>query len=161
MQVARELADQGYPREAGPGVYDIHSPRVPSANEAAELLRIGLKAIPAERLWVNPDCGLRTRAWPETRASLENLVAAARTVRTEPAASRPPRPYAPWRLSRSFRQGTGCQPPLRTLRRALSSTRSAATSGGFAEPRSNLAPRASTASAVSNSTSTSALISGR
>ncbi|MER5490555.1 5-methyltetrahydropteroyltriglutamate--homocysteine S-methyltransferase [Streptomyces sp. NPDC002490] len=83
MQVARELAAHGYPREAGPGVYDIHSPRVPSAEEAAELLRTGLEAIPAERLWVNPDCGLKTRGWPETRASLENLVTAARTVRGE------------------------------------------------------------------------------
>ncbi|MCE3035882.1 5-methyltetrahydropteroyltriglutamate--homocysteine S-methyltransferase [Streptomyces sp. CMSTAAHL-2] len=83
MQVARELADHGYPREAGPGVYDIHSPRVPSAEEAAGLLRTGLGAIPAERLWVNPDCGLKTRGWPETRASLENLVTAARTVRQE------------------------------------------------------------------------------
>ncbi|SER71831.1 5-methyltetrahydropteroyltriglutamate--homocysteine S-methyltransferase [Streptomyces qinglanensis] len=81
MQVAHELAEHGYPREAGPGVYDIHSPRVPGAEEAAALLRKGLEAIPAERLWVNPDCGLKTRGWPETRASLENLVAAARTVR--------------------------------------------------------------------------------
>ncbi|MET9255050.1 5-methyltetrahydropteroyltriglutamate--homocysteine S-methyltransferase [Streptomyces sp. NPDC003717] len=87
MQVARELAAHGYPREAGPGVYDIHSPRVPSAEEAAALLRTGLKAIPAERLWVNPDCGLKTRGWPETRASLENLVTAARTVRDELPAS--------------------------------------------------------------------------
>ncbi|MFI6334091.1 5-methyltetrahydropteroyltriglutamate--homocysteine S-methyltransferase [Streptomyces sp. NPDC050535] len=87
MQVARELAEHGYPREAGPGVYDIHSPRVPSADEASALLRKGLEAIPAERLWVNPDCGLKTRGWPETRASLENLVAAARTVRTELAGS--------------------------------------------------------------------------
>ncbi|MFD8214125.1 5-methyltetrahydropteroyltriglutamate--homocysteine S-methyltransferase [Streptomyces sp. NPDC059697] len=87
MQVARELAEHRYPREAGPGVYDIHSPRVPGADEAAALLRKGLEAIPAERLWVNPDCGLKTRAWPETRASLENLVTAARTVRTELSAS--------------------------------------------------------------------------
>ncbi|WP_327227557.1 5-methyltetrahydropteroyltriglutamate--homocysteine S-methyltransferase [Streptomyces platensis] len=87
MQVARELAAHGYPREAGPGVYDIHSPRIPSADETAALLRKGLEAIPAERLWVNPDCGLKTRGWPETRASLENLVAAARTVRTELADS--------------------------------------------------------------------------
>ncbi|MGN5632224.1 5-methyltetrahydropteroyltriglutamate--homocysteine S-methyltransferase [Streptomyces sp. AC154] len=87
MQVARELAAHGYPREAGPGVYDIHSPRVPDADEAAALLRKGLKAIPAERLWVNPDCGLKTRGWFETRASLENLVAAARTVRGELPAS--------------------------------------------------------------------------
>ena len=87
MQVARELAEHGYPREAGPGVYDIHSPRVPSAAEAAALLRKGLEAIPAERLWVNPDCGLKTRGWPETRASLENLVGAAHTVREELAGS--------------------------------------------------------------------------
>ncbi|MEU5951432.1 5-methyltetrahydropteroyltriglutamate--homocysteine S-methyltransferase [Streptomyces sp. NPDC047525] len=88
MQVARELAEHGYPREAGPGVYDIHSPRVPSTEEAAALLRKGLEAIPAERLWVNPDCGLKTRGWPETKASLENLVAAAREVRAElPAGS--------------------------------------------------------------------------
>ncbi|WP_329545152.1 5-methyltetrahydropteroyltriglutamate--homocysteine S-methyltransferase [Streptomyces sp. NBC_01356] len=87
MQVARELAEHGYPREAGPGVYDIHSPRVPSTEEAAALLRKGLEAIPAERLWVNPDCGLKTRGWPETRASLENLVAAARMIRTELAGS--------------------------------------------------------------------------
>ena len=87
MQVARELAEHGYPREAGPGVYDIHSPRVPSTAEAAALLRKGLEAIPAERLWVNPDCGLKTRGWSETSASLENLVAAARTVREELAGS--------------------------------------------------------------------------
>ncbi|MFF4433726.1 5-methyltetrahydropteroyltriglutamate--homocysteine S-methyltransferase [Streptomyces sp. NPDC001513] len=83
MQVATELAEHGYPREAGPGVWDIHSPRIPSAAEAAALLRKGLEAIPAERLWVNPDCGLKTRGWTETRASLENLVAAAREVRAE------------------------------------------------------------------------------
>ncbi|WP_326686858.1 MULTISPECIES: 5-methyltetrahydropteroyltriglutamate--homocysteine S-methyltransferase [unclassified Streptomyces] len=83
MQVARELASHGYPREAGPGVYDIHSPRVPGAGEAAALLRKGLEAIPADRLWVNPDCGLKTRAWPETRESLRNLVTAAHTVRAE------------------------------------------------------------------------------
>ncbi|WP_269854839.1 5-methyltetrahydropteroyltriglutamate--homocysteine S-methyltransferase [Streptomyces sp. RPT161] len=83
MQVAHELAAHGYPREAGPGVYDIHSPRVPSAQEVAALLRTALKAIPAERLWVNPDCGLKTRGWPETRDSLESLVTAARTVRAE------------------------------------------------------------------------------
>jgi 5-methyltetrahydropteroyltriglutamate--homocysteine methyltransferase len=81
MQVARELAAHGYPREAGPGVYDIHSPRVPRAQEAAVLLRTGLKAIPPERLWVNPDCGLKTRGWPEVRAALANLVSAAREVR--------------------------------------------------------------------------------
>ncbi|MGH3324539.1 MAG: 5-methyltetrahydropteroyltriglutamate--homocysteine S-methyltransferase, partial [Streptomyces sp.] len=83
MQVADELATVGYPREVGPGVHDIHSPRVPSADEVAALLRKGLGAIPAERLWVNPDCGLKTRGWPEVRAALEHLAAAARTVRSE------------------------------------------------------------------------------
>ncbi|MFJ9641507.1 5-methyltetrahydropteroyltriglutamate--homocysteine S-methyltransferase [Streptomyces sp. NPDC004244] len=87
MRVARELASHGYPREAGPGVWDVHSPRVPSTDEATALLRKALEAIPAERLWVNPDCGLKTRGWPETRASLEHLVAAARTVRAELGAS--------------------------------------------------------------------------
>jgi 5-methyltetrahydropteroyltriglutamate--homocysteine methyltransferase len=81
MQIAGELAAADYPREVGPGVYDIHSPRVPSTDEAADLIRQALRAIPAERLWVNPDCGLKTRGWPEVRASLENLTAAARAVR--------------------------------------------------------------------------------
>lgn len=81
MQVASELATAGYPREVGPGVYDIHSPRVPGVAEATALLCMGLDAIPVERLWVNPDCGLKTRGWPEVRAALENLVAAAREIR--------------------------------------------------------------------------------
>ncbi|QKW17932.1 5-methyltetrahydropteroyltriglutamate--homocysteine S-methyltransferase [Kitasatospora sp. NA04385] len=83
MQVARELAEAGYLAEVGPGVWDIHSPRVPSTEEALGLLRAGLAAIPVERLWVNPDCGLKTRGWPETRASIDSLVAAARTLRAE------------------------------------------------------------------------------
>ncbi|MFD0400534.1 5-methyltetrahydropteroyltriglutamate--homocysteine S-methyltransferase [Kitasatospora sp. NPDC127121] len=83
MEVAGELAGAGYPREVGPGVWDIHSPRVPSTEEAVELLRAGLAAIPAERLWVNPDCGLKTRGWTETRASLDSLVGAARHLRAE------------------------------------------------------------------------------
>ncbi|SEG47970.1 methionine synthase (B12-independent) [Actinacidiphila yanglinensis] len=86
MQVADELAAHGYPREAGPGIYDIHSPRVPGTAELTALLRQGLAAIPAERLWANPDCGLKTRGWPEARTSLEHLVAAAREVRAELAA---------------------------------------------------------------------------
>nr|BEK70176.1 5-methyltetrahydropteroyltriglutamate--homocysteine S-methyltransferase [Kitasatospora purpeofusca] len=83
MQVAGELAAAGYPREVGPGVWDIHSPRVPSTEEALALLWAGLAAIPAERLWVNPDCGLKTRGWAETRASLDSLVGAARRLREE------------------------------------------------------------------------------
>ena len=83
MQVAHELAEAGYPREVGPGVYDIHSPRVPSADELVALLRTGLEGIPAGRLWVNPDCGLKTRGWNETRTSLEHLVTAAHRLRGE------------------------------------------------------------------------------
>jgi 5-methyltetrahydropteroyltriglutamate--homocysteine methyltransferase len=83
MRIADELAAAGYPREVGPGVYDIHSPRVPDVAEVAALLRKGMAAIPPDRMWANPDCGLKTRGWPEVRASLENLVAAAGQVRTE------------------------------------------------------------------------------
>ena len=72
-----------YPNDIGPGVYDIHSPRVPQASEMANLLRKAAKRIPAERLWVNPDCGLKTRGWPETEAALIHMVTAARQLRAE------------------------------------------------------------------------------
>ncbi|MCJ2164738.1 MULTISPECIES: 5-methyltetrahydropteroyltriglutamate--homocysteine S-methyltransferase [unclassified Pseudodesulfovibrio] len=72
-----------YPAEIGPGVYDIHSPRIPDTDEIYSLLTKALKVIPAERLWVNPDCGLKTRAWPETTASLGNMVRAAARLRRE------------------------------------------------------------------------------
>lgn len=81
MEIAGELAAAGYRREVGPGVYDIHSPRVPSEREISDLIDRALRVLPAERLWVNPDCGLKTRAPGEVRAALENLVAAARRVR--------------------------------------------------------------------------------
>jgi 5-methyltetrahydropteroyltriglutamate--homocysteine methyltransferase len=70
-----------YPNEIGPGVYDIHSPRVPDQSEMTRLLEKACSVIPPERLWVNPDCGLKTRAWPETEAALKNMVAAARAMR--------------------------------------------------------------------------------
>jgi 5-methyltetrahydropteroyltriglutamate--homocysteine methyltransferase len=72
-----------YPADIGPGVYDIHSPRVPSTDEVHSLLQKALAVIPARRLWVNPDCGLKTRAWPETLASLGNMVQAAHRLRDE------------------------------------------------------------------------------
>ncbi|MDH4653381.1 MULTISPECIES: 5-methyltetrahydropteroyltriglutamate--homocysteine S-methyltransferase [unclassified Pseudomonas] len=72
-----------YPNEIGPGVYDIHSPRVPGKDEIIKLLRKAAQRVPAERLWVNPDCGLKTRAWPETEAALVNMVAAANELRAE------------------------------------------------------------------------------
>ncbi|SDT34997.1 5-methyltetrahydropteroyltriglutamate--homocysteine S-methyltransferase [Pseudomonas prosekii] len=72
-----------YPNDIGPGVYDIHSPRVPDTAEMVKLMSKAVQRIPAERLWVNPDCGLKTRAWPETEAALVNMVAAARQLRSQ------------------------------------------------------------------------------
>jgi len=72
-----------YPAEIGPGVYDIHSPRVPDEKEITALLRKALSVIPADRLWVNPDCGLKTRAWAEVMPSLRNMVGAALRLRRE------------------------------------------------------------------------------
>lgn len=83
MEVLPELAEYGFDRGVGPGVWDIHSPRVPSVEELVELIKAAVASIPAERLWVNPDCGLKTRAYPETIATLENLVAATKIVRAE------------------------------------------------------------------------------
>ena len=81
MEVLDDLNSVGFANSVGPGVYDIHSPRVPSTDEIATSLRAALKAVPAERLWVNPDCGLKTRNPEEVSASLANLVAATREVR--------------------------------------------------------------------------------
>ena len=81
MEVLDDLNAVGFSNSVGPGVYDIHSPRVPSTDEIATSLRAALKAVPAERLWVNPDCGLKTRNSDEVEASLANLVAATKEVR--------------------------------------------------------------------------------
>ncbi|SFD35646.1 5-methyltetrahydropteroyltriglutamate--homocysteine S-methyltransferase [Pragia fontium] len=81
MELLEAFESFEYPNEIGPGVYDIHSPNVPSVEWIEDLLRRAAQRIPAERLWVNPDCGLKTRAWPETRQSLENMVQAARILR--------------------------------------------------------------------------------
>jgi 5-methyltetrahydropteroyltriglutamate--homocysteine methyltransferase len=70
-----------YPNEIGPGVYDIHSPRVPETVEMTQLLSLARERIADERLWVNPDCGLKTRKWEEVRPALANMVAAARQLR--------------------------------------------------------------------------------
>jgi 5-methyltetrahydropteroyltriglutamate--homocysteine methyltransferase len=83
MEVLDDLNSVGFSNSVGPGVYDIHSPRVPSTDEIATSLRAALKAVPAERLWVNPDCGLKTRNPDEVSASLTNLVAATKEVRAE------------------------------------------------------------------------------
>lgn len=83
MELLEAFEAFAYPNEIGPGVYDIHSPRVPTTDEIIKLLRKAARRVPVERLWVNPDCGLKTRAWPETEAALVNMVAAARQLRRE------------------------------------------------------------------------------
>ncbi len=81
MELLRGFGDFNYPNEIGPGVYDIHSPRIPTTEEMVRLLKKAAEVIPAENLWVNPDCGLKTRGWPETEAALANMVAAAKALR--------------------------------------------------------------------------------
>jgi len=83
MELLQAFEAFDYPNDIGPGVYDIHSPRVPDTAEMVKLMTKAVKHIPAERLWVNPDCGLKTRGWPETEAALVNMVAAARQLRRE------------------------------------------------------------------------------
>jgi 5-methyltetrahydropteroyltriglutamate--homocysteine methyltransferase len=81
MELLNAFVDYRYPNEIGPGIYDIHSPRVPSVAEMTSLLRKASEVFLPQQLWVNPDCGLKTRAWPEVEQALENMVAAARIVR--------------------------------------------------------------------------------
>lgn len=81
MELLRGFGDFAYPNEIGPGVYDIHSPRVPDTAEMTRLLEKAAQVIAPENLWVNPDCGLKTRGWPETEAALFNMVAAAQALR--------------------------------------------------------------------------------
>ena len=81
MELLGAFADFKYPNEVGPGVWDIHSPRVPSEAEMEELLRKALEVVPRENLWANPDCGLKTRGWAEVTPALKNLVAAAKALR--------------------------------------------------------------------------------
>ncbi|HET8882933.1 MAG TPA: 5-methyltetrahydropteroyltriglutamate--homocysteine S-methyltransferase [Solimonas sp.] len=81
MKLLDAFAEFKYPNDIGPGLYDIHSPRVPARDEMSGLLRRALDVVPAERLWINPDCGLKTRAWPETEAALAQMVASARQWR--------------------------------------------------------------------------------
>ena len=83
MEVVPELAEAGFDHGIGPGVWDIHAPRVPGTEELAELIGLAADAVPVSRLWVNPDCGLKTRGYLETKASLDNLVSATRQVRAQ------------------------------------------------------------------------------
>ncbi|MBK0370618.1 5-methyltetrahydropteroyltriglutamate--homocysteine S-methyltransferase [Flavobacterium agrisoli] len=83
MELLDVFADFKYPNEIGPGVYDIHSPRVPSRSEMVYLLEKAAAVVPADQLWVNPDCGLKTRHWEETKKALIEMVAAAQEMRVQ------------------------------------------------------------------------------
>ncbi|GAA0567824.1 5-methyltetrahydropteroyltriglutamate--homocysteine S-methyltransferase [Craurococcus roseus] len=83
MELLEAFAAFSYPNGIGPGVWDIHSPRVPGAEEMAALLRRAMERLPADRLWLNPDCGLKTRGWAEVKPAVANLVEAARRLRAE------------------------------------------------------------------------------
>jgi 5-methyltetrahydropteroyltriglutamate--homocysteine methyltransferase len=87
MELLDAFAEFAYPNEIGPGVYDIHSPRIPDSAEMVKLLNKALAVIPARRLWVNPDCGLKTRNWAETEAALANMLTATRQLRAQLAAT--------------------------------------------------------------------------
>jgi len=87
MELLEAFRDFRYPNDIGPGVYDIHSPNIPATEDIVALLRKAAQWIPAERLWVNPDCGLKTRNWAEVKPSLQAMVAAAQQLRREAAAT--------------------------------------------------------------------------
>jgi 5-methyltetrahydropteroyltriglutamate--homocysteine methyltransferase len=83
MELLDAFVDFAYPNEIGPGVYDIHSPNIPEVDHIVALMELAAKRIPAERLWVNPDCGLKTRGWGEVISSLVNMVEAAHRLRAD------------------------------------------------------------------------------
>ena len=81
MELLNAFVNFKYPNEIGPGVYDIHSPRVPKQEEMEQLLRKALDVLKPEQIWVNPDCGLKTRDWPETKQALQSMVVATQKIR--------------------------------------------------------------------------------
>jgi 5-methyltetrahydropteroyltriglutamate--homocysteine methyltransferase len=81
MELLHAFKAHGYPNEIGPGVYDIHSPRIPSADEMQKLLELAILVLKPGQIWVNPDCGLKTRGWPETIDALKNMCQAAAAAR--------------------------------------------------------------------------------
>jgi 5-methyltetrahydropteroyltriglutamate--homocysteine methyltransferase len=89
MELLDAFVAYRYPNEIGPGVWDIHSPLVPSTEQLSALLRKALNVLEPQQVWVNPDCGLKTRDWSEVAPALEHLVEAARHVRGELAAAQP------------------------------------------------------------------------
>jgi 5-methyltetrahydropteroyltriglutamate--homocysteine methyltransferase len=87
MELLDAFTESSYPNEIGPGIWDIHSPRVPETQEMIELLRLARRRLQDWQIWVNPDCGLKTRTWEEVRPAVANMVAAARMLRQEPRPS--------------------------------------------------------------------------
>ena len=83
MELLNAFVNFKYPNEIGPGVYDIHSPRVPKREEMEDLLRKALDVLKPEQIWVNPDCGLKTRDWPETKSALKEMVEATKSLRAQ------------------------------------------------------------------------------
>ena len=81
MELLDAFVDFQYPNEIGPGVYDIHSPRIPAESEMTNLMKKAEAVIPRRNLWVNPDCGLKTRQWNEVAPSLTNMVETAKALR--------------------------------------------------------------------------------
>jgi len=81
MEVLKHFSDFSYPNEIGPGIYDIHSPRIPTVEEYINLITKALKVLPAEKLWINPDCGLKTRNWDEVIPALKNMIEATTQTR--------------------------------------------------------------------------------
>ncbi len=82
LELLNTFVTYHYPNEIGPGIYDIHSPRIPSREECEEILSRVLEVLPIEQIWVNPDCGLKTRQWEEVKPALANLIAAAQSQRS-------------------------------------------------------------------------------
>ncbi len=82
-----------YPNAIGPGVYDIHSPQIPSVASIQHLLQKALEVLQPEQLWVNPDCGLKTRNWPEVREALHNMVTAAQRLREQLHSAKTPKEF--------------------------------------------------------------------
>jgi 5-methyltetrahydropteroyltriglutamate--homocysteine methyltransferase len=83
MELLDAFDNFNYPSEIGPGVYDIHSPNIPSTESIVSLMKLAAKKIPSDRLWVNPDCGLKTRQWDEVVPALQNMVKAAAVLRKQ------------------------------------------------------------------------------
>lgn len=82
MEILKFFKNYKYPNSIGPGFYDIHSPNIPTKNDILKLIKLSIKFISLKKLWINPDCGLKTRTWIEVKKSLTNLVLATKKMRS-------------------------------------------------------------------------------